>query len=491
MRFPPRLKQQASILLAATFVFAGCAARDTSIQGVRLPTQYGTSSSWRMMPQAGVSTRSSTVPDDLLFSDLEESDPDFGFEFEHPRVNDFVERFRTKNRNFFQQALARAGKYLPRMTAIMQEEGLPKELAYLPFIESGFRTQAVSHAGAVGPWQFIRGTGRRYGLRIDQYVDERRDPVKSTRAAAHYLRDLYEMFGDWHLSLAAYNTGEERIARIKARRGVQSYWEMMEKGYLHPETRDYVPQFLAAVEIARSPEAHGFDESTEEPLRYEVIKVERSVSLRTMAKLAGVPAQEIADLNPALVRGITPPGQAGYGVRVPEGTKPQFAKAYERILRDASDVQAQPVFASAAGTYRIRKGDTPSGIARRFRISVEALVKANGWKNAKRIKPGMVARIPNTEARGIAQVKSEPTGRQAKKEPAQARMTTLTYRVRTGDTPAGIAKRFGVPVRELMRQNGWRNARLIKPGMLARISVSQKDAVRLAAKRGARWSTLN
>src|SRR5262249_10011013 len=160
---------------------------------------------------------------------------------------------------FFTEALSRSGRYVPRMSSILAKEGLPPELAYLPLIESGFRTRAISRAGAVGPWQFIRGTGRRYGLRIDRYVDERRGPVKSTQAAAKYLKDLHEMFGNWHLSLAAYNTGEQNIARILGQGRVQNYWQMSERGYLYEETADFVPEFLAALHIAETPEAYGFD----------------------------------------------------------------------------------------------------------------------------------------------------------------------------------------------------------------------------------------
>jgi membrane-bound lytic murein transglycosylase D len=253
------------------------------------------------------------------------------FDFSHPRVDDFVQRFQTDMRDFFEEALSRSGRYVPRMTSILEKEGVPQELAYLPLIESGFRTSAVSRAGAVGPWQFIRTTGRRYGLRIDRYVDERRDPVKSTRAAARYLKDLYAMFGDWHLSLAAYNTGEGNINRILDDGGPGDFWELSDRGYLYRETENYVPQFLAALQIAEEPEAYGFDAPDGEPLRYDVVTVRRQLSLATIAQLSGTSAGIIKELNPALHRGMLPPH--GYTVRLPKGSKETFEVAYANLPR--------------------------------------------------------------------------------------------------------------------------------------------------------------
>ena len=242
------------------------------------------------------------------------------FNFSHPRVDSFVNRFQTDLRQFFTNALSRSGRYVPRMSSILEKQGLPQELAYLPLIESGFRPHAVSPAGAVGPWQFIPGTGRRYGLRIDRYVDERRDPVKSTQAAARYLRDLHDMFGDWHLSIAAYNTGEGNISRILERGQAGDFWEMSDQGVLYRETEDYVPEFLAALQIAESPEQYGFEPPPlEAPLRYDLVKVMRPLPLTTIARLSGASPSEIEELNPALHRGVIPPN--GYAVRVPKGTK--------------------------------------------------------------------------------------------------------------------------------------------------------------------------
>lgn len=268
------------------------------------------------------------------------------FDVSHPRVDDFVTQFQTNLRGFYSRALSRSGRYVPQMSSILQKKGVPQELAYLPLIESGFSVHAVSRAGAVGPWQLIPGTGRRYGLRIDRYVDERRDPVKSTHAAAQYLKDLHDMFGDWHLSLAAYNTGEMNIVRILERRRIESFWEMSERGYLYRETSDFVPEFLAALQIAAAPEAYGFEAPNDLPPTYDIVDVERSLSLSTIAQLSGSSTESLKELNPALHRGVVPPN--GYAIRVPKGTKDTLEVALANYKG--------PLAPSLAAEPRSRKG---------------------------------------------------------------------------------------------------------------------------------------
>lgn len=396
MRVQPRFPRRTWAAFVVVSVISGCtvtqpAAKRANEVGFR-------HEAWRkfLPPSERPSEWSSTVPD----RSAGVGRPRPGeFSGDHPRVDDFVEKYRTDLRGFFERAYSRSGRYVPRMQSILAREGLPTELAYLPLIESGYRLEAVSRAGAVGPWQFIRGTGKRYGLRMDGYVDERRDPVKSTRAAAHYLRDLYGMFGNWHLSLAAYNSGEDRVARILSRKGVDSYWDMRDGGLLPRETSDYVPRFLAAVQIAREPGMHGFDASEEAPLRYELVRVDRSLSFKTLARMAGVSEGQIAELNPALVRRMTPPDRRGYRIRLPKGTKARFVAAYadlsrqpEAVVMVSADVQ------KARRTYRVRRGDTPSIIAERFGVSVPALMRANRWKNARRLQPGQAVRLPVAES---------------------------------------------------------------------------------------------
>lgn len=317
------------------------------------------------------------------------------FDFSHPRVDDFVAQFQTNMRPFYSKALSRSGRYVPRMTTILRKKGLPQELAYLPLIESGYSPKAVSRAGAVGPWQLIPGTGRRYGLRIDRYVDERRDPVKSTEAAAEYLKDLHEMFGDWHLSLAAYNTGEQNIVRILERRRIQSFWDMSERGLLYQETSNFVPEFLAALQIAETPEAYGFAAPSEVPPQYDIITVERSLSLSTVAQLTGTSTEFIQDLNPALHRGVIPPN--GYDIRLPKGTKESFEIALANLPTIAVMRTAARTGHRSRGAHRqhrVRRGESLASIAKVHHVSVRSLASANRLRNPDNVRAGRMLRVP-------------------------------------------------------------------------------------------------
>ncbi len=394
MRDRPRYAYRAWAVFFSLAIISGCSASRNAVEFTRQQDASFGDSKWTLLPPGGTNGARSPVATELFPSEEEPSFSDREFGASHPKVDRFVHTYQTRWRGFFQHSIDRSGKYLPQMTAIMQHEGVPAELAYLPFVESGFRPGAVSPAGAVGPWQFIPATGRRYGLRIDKYVDERRDPVKSTRAAARYLRDLYGMFGSWHLSLAAYNTGEGNIARAIERNGGGTYWEMVENGDLHPETCDFVPLFLAALQIARDPEAHGFDHPADPPIRYDLVTVDRAVPLRLLAKMVGASTEEVADLNPALVRGTTPPDREGYRVRVPEGTKEIFQYAYAQMIRDAQQYQAVAQTNSSGASYRAQRGDTVASIAKRFSVSVADLRQINHWKNPNQLRAGTVVRLP-------------------------------------------------------------------------------------------------
>jgi membrane-bound lytic murein transglycosylase D len=329
---------------------------------------------------------------------------------EHPRVQTLVAGYQTTMRPTLERALQRGNKYLPSMKSTLREEGVPAEFAYgVPIVESGYSLHATSHAGAVGPWQFIRGTGKRYGLRIDGYVDERRDPEKATRAAARYLRDLYDRFGDWHLALAAYNTGEGNIERIK-RKGCEDFWEMRDRGFLPSETSEYVPKVLAAMEVASSAKRYGIDVAKSAPQKFDLIQVTRPISLKAVAQLTSSDLDTIKELNPALKRGVVPPD--GYEVRLPEGTRDQFTVALASYREPAPVLYAVERRASGGGSYKVRRGDTLSRIAKRHGVSVQALQRANRIRNGRGLQAGQRLHIPGRSS-GRTQIASASRSKRA------------------------------------------------------------------------------
>jgi membrane-bound lytic murein transglycosylase D len=243
------------------------------------------------------------------------------------QVRAYLVYFSTERKEIIRRYLARSSRYLPLIKEIFQENGLPEDLAYLAMVESGFNPHAYSRAHACGMWQFIKGTGLRYGLAIDSYVDERRDPEKSTRAAAKYLLDLYKQFGSWYLAAASYNCGEGRVQRELDQSSHKNFWDLSDHQCLPNETKNYVPQMIAATIIAKNPEKFGFKNVPYlPPLKYERVKVDEPTSLKATAVAINVPLEEIQMLNPELRRGITPPDTPSYTLNLPLGSTELFAR---------------------------------------------------------------------------------------------------------------------------------------------------------------------
>jgi len=316
-------------------------------------------------------------------------------------VERFLERFQTSpRREVVGRWLDRSSRYLDMIRQVFRKKGLPEDLAFTAMIESGFNPLAVSRAGAKGLWQFMERTGRRYGLKVDRWVDERLDPEKSTEAAADYLKDLFAQFGHWFLAQAAYNAGEVKVARAVEHARSNDFWTIARGRWLREETKQFVPQIQAAALIAREPERYGFQVTPEEPLAYEVVTVPFSVELKQLGGLAGLESQALSDLNPELRRGVTPPGGV-YALKVPSGAASSVAEALDRLSvqrAEAARRWAKRAAAPAgspppAGVHVVKPNDTLSDIAKRYGVSVADLVRLNGLDPEARIYPGDRIRV--------------------------------------------------------------------------------------------------
>jgi len=314
-------------------------------------------------------------------------EPDFDIPIViNEKVEQFIHYFQTTRRDRFVTWLARSGRYIPAMKKLLKEHGLPEDLVYMAFIESGFDPYAYSRSKAMGPWQFIYLTGKRYGLRVNWWVDERRDPEKSTIAAAKYLKDLYEKFACWYLAAAGYNAGEYKIVKAMKRYRTEDFWKLAEVKYLKRETKNYVPLMIAAALVAKDPEKYGFaDVEYQEPLRYEKVKVPELTSLSLVAKACETSLEEIKDLNPELQRGVTPPNETDYEIKIPFRKKDLFLVTFEIL---------QPLEKFQFKTHLVKKGETLNGIAKLYRVDLEPLLEINHLTKTSRISKEMTLFIP-------------------------------------------------------------------------------------------------
>ncbi len=420
-----------------------------------------------------------TIPD-LTASDLTQPTWDLNVEAyaEHPRVAYYIDYFTGIGRERFQVWLERMPRYEAFVRQELTSRGLPGDLVYLALIESGFSTVAVSRSRAVGMWQFMSATGKGYGLTINAWVDERRDPIKATDAAARYLTDLTRQFGSHYLAAAAYNGGPGRVGRgllrISSLQGGgddatdptsdDMFFELAETSSIHQETKDYVPKLIAAALVAKDPESYGFTVPDDvEPFPLDSVMVEGGTGLDLIAKLADTTLEAIRELNPHLLRGVTPPGQR-YPVRLPTGTMAAVAAAY---------AATPPVTRPAVVAHVVRRGETVSGIAARYGVSTDLLMSSNRMARARSLQVGTTLYIPaNASALPpTAFYEAEPTPR-----------APLSHVVRSGETLSAIARKYNVTMETIKANNGIGRDNVVRAGQKLVIRGGASAAPRAAVR---------
>ncbi len=396
---------------------------------------------------------------------------------EHPRVQYYIDYFTTRSGDRFQVWLERLPRYEGMVRERLASQGLPSDLIYLALIESGFSPHAVSRARAVGMWQFMQATGASYGLRVNSWIDERRDPVKSTDAAARHLRDLVNRFGSHYLAAAAYNGGAGRVGRglvqISAQLGAgdeaidpmsdDAFFELAESRHIYQETKDYVPKLIAAALVAKEPAKYGFEPvGTVEPFPLDSVMVEGGTGLDVIAKLAETTLDEIRELNPHILRGVTPPGMK-YPVRLPANLGPTVTEKYASL---------PPVERPAVLTHVVKRGETISGIAQRYGVSQSALMSANRVARANSLQVGATLYVP---------VSGSSVPESLLREPEPAVRSAVSHIVRSGETLSGIASRYGVSQASLRSLNRLNSAGAIRAGQRLTIREATGAATRPAA----------
>jgi membrane-bound lytic murein transglycosylase D len=374
------------------------------------------------------------------------------------KVDFFVNYFQTDGRKDFARWLSRSERYIPMMKDILKKEGLPEDLVYLAMIESGFSPRARSSANAVGPWQFISGTGKRYSLRIDSWIDERRDPIKSTVAAALYLKELYGLFNkDWYLAAAGYNAGENKILRAIDMYNSRDFWQLTQGSYLKRETKDYVPKLLAAAIIAKDPARYGFaDVAYLPPIEFDTVVIPTQTDLNVIASITGVSSENIRELNPELKKWSTPPDYPNYELKLPKGKK-------EIFLREYAKIPAEKRFEEKITYehYRARRKDTIVSISSRFGLKPEDVAELNHLKMTAKLR-GKVLILP---ARADSVPAASETRHVASGESRKAAKAFVKYyTVRHGDTLHTVAKRFNISARILAAWNHLKSRTSLSPG---------------------------
>jgi membrane-bound lytic murein transglycosylase D len=360
-------------------------------------------------------------------------------------VNDevlsFLNFFQTpRGKAIVETGLSRSGRYRDMISRILREEGVPQDLIYLAQAESAFQPAALSRAGARGIWQFVPWRGNEYGLKRSWWVDERQDPEKATRAAAQHLRDLYGLFGDWYLAMAAYNCGPGNVQKGIERTGYADFWELYRRNVLPRETKNYVPIIVALTLIAKDAAHYGIRPEMEKPVPYEVVKPGSAIDLRLVAETIDVDVETLRALNPSLLR-LATPDDATFPLHLPVGAAQKFS---------AEIADIPPEKWVSWRRHRVEPGETLTSLAKKYKVTAAAIAAANGLGGATALTVGDKLIIPAAQAA------------------AETKSRLVRYRVRKGDTLSGIADQFSVSTDQLRKWNALKSARVSR-GMVLRV----------------------
>ncbi len=351
------------------------------------------------------------------------------------QVAGYISYFSNRGRGTFERAFARSGRYHDMMASILKQEGVPQDLIYLAQAESGFHPLAVSRVGARGIWQFMGSRARGYGLQHSMWVDDRQDPEKSTRAAAHHLKDLYAQFGDWYLAMAAYNSGPGTVQAAVKRTGYADFWELYRRNVLPKETRNYVPIILAMTIVSKNLSQYGFDDvSMDEPVAFDKVTINYPVDLRLVAECVDATPAQLQELNPSLLR-MTTPKAGSFELHLPVGTKDQYQTAIASI---PTDMRLWWRY------HEVQPGDTLASLARSYRVTAKSIAAANQLDGTD-LEAGAKLIIPVV------------AGKHPLSDNATYARRITRYKVHAGDTVETVAENFGVSAQMVRRWNGLRN----------------------------------
>ncbi len=477
MKFPIRIGRGKGLKIQHHFysvglaaILVGCAGSGSGLQpeGGLFHTK-AEGGLFQVSPESPSSSSGRTIAsleDEILGVRIVNKNFDLPVEY-NEEVEQWVRYFTGPGRRHFAVYMERKAKMDPIILPRLREAGLPEDLIYLAMIESGFSTAAHSHAGAMGPWQFIKSTGRLFGLESNWWRDERRDPIKSTEAAIQYLSRLYEEFEDWQLACAAYNSGERKIRRAISRLNTRDFWTIArDRKALRRETKDYVPKMLAAAIIGKNAEQFGFQTYPADPslLQFEEVAIPKAENLRTIARVSNISREQLFELNPELLRCCTPPQKAPFTIRVPKESAPALVAAIE-----AGEIGRYADFRR----HVVKRGDNLSSIAARNGVPVEAILSMNEIRSVKALKPGTELVIPD-RGRAVASVEKRVTSRA--KKPTPTGHKAVTHVVQKGDTLYGISRRYAVRIEEIRRWNAIERAKNLRPGSRIKLYVKNESS---------------